>query len=302
MSNIAILSRGATLYSTQHLYQAASQRGHSVQIIDYRRCTIGMDQGRAVIRHAGLPLGHHDAVLPRIGVSHTEHGARLIRQFEQQGTFTVIPSQGLRNARDKFCCHQLLAAAGIPGPKTFMADSPEDLPDLLDQFDSRPVVLKLVESTHGIGVLLAPDRFAALAMAETFFKLEQPILVQEFIPEAGGCDIRAFVVGTRVVAAIRRCALPGEFRANLHRGATAHPVRLTREESRMVLRSARAVDLPVAGVDLLRTSRGPMVVEVNASPGLQGIETATGINVADAILQWVEKKLQPRTLLVADAV
>ncbi|MEY3053296.1 MAG: hypothetical protein RLY31_3081 [Bacteroidota bacterium] len=301
MLNIAILSRGAALYSTQHLYQAGIQRGHSVQIVDYQRCTIGVERQRLTIRQAGHPLPSYDVILPRIGVSHTEHGARLLRHFEMQGIHTLVPSEGLRNARDKFHCHQLLAAAGIPVPNTFMAGAPEDLPDLLDQFDDRPVVLKLVESTHGIGVLLAPDRFSALAMAETFSKLEQPILVQEFIPESGGCDIRAFVVGARVVAAIRRCAMPGEFRANLHRGATAEPVRLTREETKIALHSARTVGLPVAGVDLLRTSRGPLVVEVNASPGLQGIETATGINVSDAILTYLEKKLQSRTLLVAGA-
>lgn len=285
MLNIAILSRGASLYSTQSLFRAARQRGHYVRVIDHQRCNIVIEQGVPQIIYENQHLIGMDALIPRIGASVTDYGAAVIRQFELMGIYTATRSEALLMARDKLKCLQKISAAGIDVPRTFTAGGPEDIPTLIDRMGGAPVVIKLLESTHGVGVILAESRNAAVAMAETFFKLNQPVILQEFIEEAAGSDIRAFVVGKRVVASMKRQAISGEFRSNLHRGAAATPEPLSQQETEIVLMAARLMGLEVAGVDILRSKRGPLVMEVNASPGLEGIEMTTGIDIAGAIVE-----------------
>ena len=300
MLNIAILSRGVGLYSTQSLYRAARNRGHYCRVIDHQRCHIVMDAAAPCLVYEGLMLSGMDAVIPRIGASVTDYGAAIIRQLELTGYYTLTSSEALLRARDKLKCLQVLSANGISIPQTFIAGSPEDLRNMVERLQGNgPVIIKLLESTHGVGVILAESRVSALTLAETFFKLNQPVILQEFIEEASGSDVRAFVVGREVVAAMRRQAPPGEFRSNLHRGATAEPVELSEAEEKMVLRAARLMGLEVAGVDLLRSRRGPLVMEVNASPGLEGIEMCTGLDIAGKIISHLEagyksfsKKLQ----------
>lgn len=285
MLNIAILSRGASLYSTQSLFRAARQRGHYVRVIDHQRCNIVIEQGLPQIIYENQHLIGMDALIPRIGASVTDYGAAVIRQFELMGIYTATRSEALLMARDKLKCLQKISAAGINVPKTFTAGGPEDVPSLIDRMGGAPVVIKLLESTHGVGVILAESRNAAIAMTETFFKLNQPVILQEFIEEAAGSDIRAFVVGKRVVASMKRQATNGEFRSNLHRGAAATRESLTPQEEEIVLTAARLMGLEIAGVDILRSKRGPLVMEVNASPGLEGIEMTTGIDIAGAIVE-----------------
>ena len=287
MFNIAILSRGAALYSTQSLFRAARMRGHYVRIIDHKRCNIVIEKGFPHIIYEGSRLVGVDAVIPRIGTSVTDYGAAVIRQFELMGVFTSTKSEALIIARDKLKCLQKLSTSGIHVPKTFIAGSVEDVPDLIDQLSGVPVVIKLLESTHGVGVILAESRATAISIVEAFSKFNQPVILQEFIEEAGGADIRAFVVGKRVVAAMKRQAVQGEFRSNLHRGASSTIEFLTGEETEVVLHAAEMMDLEIAGVDLLRSNRGPLVMEVNASPGLEGIETTTGVDIAGAIIDNV---------------
>lgn len=289
MLNLAIFSRGAGLYSTQSLYRAARQRGHYVRVIDHLRCNIVIEQGLPQIIYEGMHLLGMDAIIPRIGASVTDYGAAVIRQFELMGIYTATRSEALLMARDKLKCLQKLSAEGMAVPRTFIAGVPEDVPALIDRMGGAPVVIKMLESTHGVGVILAESRNSAIALSETFFKLNQPVILQEFIREAEGADIRAFVVGRQVVASMKRQAPVGEFRSNLHRGAAAAPEVLTAEEKEIVLRAARLMGLEIAGVDILRSRRGPLVMEVNASPGLEGIETTTGADIAGAIIANVEQ-------------
>jgi ribosomal protein S6--L-glutamate ligase len=252
-----------------------------------------MDADAPCLVYEGLLLSGMDAVIPRIGASVTDYGAAIIRQLELTGYYTLTSSEALLRARDKLKCLQVLSANGIPIPQTFIAGSPEDLRDMVERLQgSGPVIIKLLESTHGVGVILAESRISALALAETFFKLNQPVILQEFIEEAAGSDVRAFVIGGAVVAAMRRQAPLGEFRSNLHRGASAEPVELSRSEEQLVLQSARLMGLEVAGVDLLRSRRGPLVMEVNASPGLEGIEACSGMDIADKIISHLEAGYQ----------
>lgn len=292
MLNIAILSRGAGLYSTQSLFRAARNRGHYVRVIDHQRCHIAIERGLPQVIYEGTRLIGMDALIPRIGASVTDYGAAIIRQFELMGIFTATRSEALIMARDKLKCLQKISAAGLDVPKTFMAGAMEDVPSLIDRFSGTPVVIKLLESTHGVGVILAESRQTAISVVESFFKLNQPVILQEYIAESGGADIRAFVVGKNVVAAMERQALEGEFRSNLHRGATSSITKLTPREKDIVLQAARLMGLDIAGVDLLRSNRGPLIMEVNASPGLEGIEGTTGVNIADAIIENVEWGVQ----------
>lgn len=291
MFNIAILSRGPGLYSTQSLFRAARFRGHYVRVIDHGQCNIVIEQGMPQVMYEGSRLIGMDAVVPRIGTSATDYGAAVIRQFELMGVYTATRSEALIMARDKLKCLQKLSAEGIDVPRTVIAGMPEAVPRLIDHLGGCPIVVKMLESTHGIGVLLAESRSAAVSMVEAFSKLGQAVILQEYIEEAGGADVRAFVVGKKVVAAMVRQAADGEFRSNLHRGATATVTRLSKLEEKIVLKSARLMGLDIAGVDLLRSSRGPLVMEVNASPGLEGIETTTGVDVAGAIIENVEAGL-----------
>ena len=290
---IAILSRDASLFSTRRLKEAARDRGHDVRVIDYLRCYMDITSHRPRILYQGEELVEYDAVIPRIGASQTFYGTAVVRQFEMMGVFPVNESQAINRSRDKLRCLQLLSRAGIGLPVTGFANSTKDIAGLIDIVGGAPLVIKLLEGTQGIGVILAETRGAAEAVIEAFRGLDANILVQEFIKEAGGADLRCFVVGGKVVAAMKRQASEGEFRSNLHRGGTAEKVKLSPEERATAIRAAKTMGLNVAGVDLLRSNHGPVVMEVNSSPGLEGIEHATGKDVAGAVIELIEKHAEP---------
>jgi ribosomal protein S6--L-glutamate ligase len=284
---LGILSRKSSLYSTARLKKAAEERGHDVRIIDFVRCTMTVAAKRPVVRYLGEAL-ELDAVIPRIGASVTFYGAAVVRQLEMIGVYTAAESQAIVRSRDKLRSMQILARAGVDLPVTAFARSVKDTQGLVDAVGGAPLIVKLLEGTQGRGVVLAETRKAAESVIDAFRHLDANILVQEFIKEAGGSDVRAIVVGSRVVAAMIRNAAPGEFRSNLHRGGAAEATKLSKAEKRSAVRAAKAIGLSVAGVDLLRSSRGPLVLEVNSSPGLEGIEAATGVDVAGEIIEHVE--------------
>ena len=284
---IAILSRNTKLYSTQRLVDAARARGHTVRVLDPLRCYMSIAPGSFQLRYKGKELAGCDVVIPRIGASVTFYGTAVLRQFELMGAFTPNSSDAILRARDKLRCHQMLAGEGLGLPLTVFGDNPDDTADLLAMLGKPPHVIKLNEGTQGTGVILASDPGASRSVIEAFRGLYANFLVQEFIGEAKGADLRCFVVGDRVVAAMRRQAAAGEFRSNLHRGGRASPVKLSEAETATALQAARAMGLGVAGVDLLRSKRGPLVLEVNSSPGLEGIEGATGVDVAGEIITFV---------------
>lgn len=286
---LAILSRKASLYSTSRLREAALERGHEVQIIDYLRCYMNIASHRPQVMYAGKPLEGIDAIIPRIGASHTFYGTAVVRQFEMMSVFPTNSSQAISRSRDKLRCLQLLSRLGIGLPVTSFAHSTKDVDGLISLVGGAPLVVKLLEGTQGIGVVLAETHKAAESVIEAFRGLDANILVQEFIKEAGGSDIRCFVVGERVVASMMRTAPEGEFRSNIHRGGSAKKIKLTPEERSTATRAAKAMGLKVAGVDLLRSNHGPVVMEVNSSPGLEGIEGASGKNVAGKIIEYIER-------------
>lgn len=290
---IAILSRNTNLYSTQRLISAAQQRGHDVRVVDPLRCYMNISPQRPKIYYDGEELVNYDAVIPRIGASITFYGAAVVRQFEMMGVFPLNESVAITRARDKLRSLQLLSRRGLGMPVTGVAHSPDDADALLKMVGGAPVVIKLVEGTQGIGVVLAETDNAAQSLIETFWNFRANILVQEFIKEAGGADLRCFVIGRKVVAAMKRQAKEGEFRSNLHRGGSATLVKLTPEERAIAVRAARVLGLNVAGVDILRSDRGPLVLEVNSSPGLEGIEVASGKDIARMIIHFVEEHAQP---------
>lgn len=292
--NIGILSRGPLLYSTQSLWEAGQRRGHFVYIIDHTQCQLVLENEQHKVYYEGKPLSHIHAVIPRIGVSVTNQGAAVIRQFELMGVFTSTLSNALLQSRDKLFCLQRLSQNAIPVPRTMFLNQSECLQTMVETIGGFPVVIKLLESTHGVGVLLAENLTQASSILEMLLRLGQRVVVQEFIAEAEGADIRAFVVGGEVVAVMRRQAAQGEFRSNLHRGASATPDKLTEEEIQIVLKTVATMGLDVAGVDLLRSSRGALVMEVNASPGLEGIETVTGIDIATKIIKLIERKAKEK--------
>lgn len=287
MMKIGILSRRASLYSTSRLRDAARERGHEVRVVNPLRCYMDITAKRPKVMHGGVPLDF-DAVIPRIGASVTFYGTAVVRQFEMMGVFTVAESQAISRSRDKLRSLQLLSREGIGLPVTGFARSPKDVDGVIDLVGGAPLIIKLLEGTQGMGVVLAETRKAAESVIGAFRQLDTNILVQEFIREAGGSDLRAFVVGGRIVASMERHAAAGEFRSNLHRGGTANPVKLTTKERNTAIRAARVMGLDVAGVDMLRSNRGPVVMEVNSSPGLEGIETATQIDVAGEIIEFIE--------------
>jgi ribosomal protein S6--L-glutamate ligase len=294
---IAILSRNASLYSTNALREAADRRGHEVKVVDYLRCYLNITSRRPTVQFQGRELEGFDAVIPRIGASHTFYGTAVVRQFELMGTFSANESQAITRSRDKLRSLQLLSRSGIGLPVTAFAHSTKDIDGLLETVGGAPVIVKLLEGTQGVGVVLAETKKAAESVIAAFRQLDANILVQEYIKEAGGSDIRCLVVGNRVVAAIERHGAPGDFRSNLHRGGTATRVRLTPEERSIAVRAARALGLNVSGVDILRSNHGPVVMEVNSSPGLEGVQTTTGVDVAGRIIEFLEKArtLPPRT-------
>ena len=286
---IAIMSRSKRIYSTNRLVQAATERGHEVHVVDTPRCYMNIASHRPTIHFRGEQLEPFDAVIPRIGASITFYGTAVLRQFEMMGTFPLNESVAVTRSRDKLRSLQLLARRGIGLPVTGFARAPDDIGDLIKMVGGAPLVAKLLEGTQGIGVVLCETRKAAESVVEAFMGLNVSIMVQEYIKEAGGADIRCFVVGDRVVASIKRQAKPGEFRSNLHRGGTAELIKITPEERSVAVRAAKIMGLNVSGVDLLRSNHGPLVMEVNSSPGLEGIETATGKDVAGMIIAFLEK-------------
>jgi ribosomal protein S6--L-glutamate ligase len=291
---IAILSRNPDLYSTSRLREAAEARDHTVQVIDYLRCYMNITAHRPTVIFQGDELTDVDAVIPRIGAAHTFYGTAVVRQFEMMGVFTANDSQAISRARDKLRALQLLARRGIGLPVTGFAHSTKDIDGLLETVGGPPVVVKLVEGTQGIGVVLAETKKAAESVILAFRQLNANILVQEYIKEARGADLRAFVVGGRVVASMKRQSAPGEFRSNLHRGGTGVEVKLTPEERAIASRAAKTMGLDVCGVDVVRSTHGPVVLEVNSSPGLEGVEKTSRIDVASRIIQFVEKSLRER--------
>ncbi len=290
---IAILSRQAKLYSTVRLVEAAMARGHEVEVIDTLRCYMNIASHKPSIHYKGTRLPDFDAVIPRIGASITFYGTAVLRQCEMMGMFTVNESVAISRARDKLRSLQLLSRKGIGLPITGFAHSPDDTPDLIQMMGGSPLVIKLLEGTQGMGVVLAETQKAAESVIDAFSGLKVNILVQEFIKEAEGCDIRCFVVGGKVVATMKRQAKAGEFRSNLHRGGTGSMIKITPEERSTAVRAAQILGLNVAGVDILRSNHGPCVLEVNSSPGLKGIETTSGIDVASKIIDFIELNAKP---------
>ena len=286
---IAILSRDASLYSTDRLKAAAEARGHEAKVIDYLRCYLNITSRRPTVLFQGRELEGFDAVIPRIGATHTFYGSAVVRQFELMGTFSVNESQAITRSRDKLRSLQLLSTSGIGLPVTAFAHSTKDIDGLLETVGGAPVIVKLLEGTQGVGVVLAETKKAAESVIAAFRQLDANILVQEYIKEAGGSDIRCLVVGNRVVAAMERRGAPGDFRSNLHRGGSASKVKLTPEERSTAVRAARAMGLNVSGVDILRSNHGPVVMEVNSSPGLEGVEATTGVDVAGKVIEFIER-------------
>lgn len=289
--NITILSRSSLLYSTNSLLRAGEARGHKMDVVDHVRCNIMTKSNDLQVYFAGRRLSKIDAIIPRIGASVTAHGAAIVRQFELKKTVTTTPSDALLEARDKFRSLQKLAAYGIEIPRSFLVNDNMDLPWLYKVLGF-PLIIKLLESTHGNGVILADNPQTAGSVIDAFTGRKEKVLIQEFVEEASGEDIRAFVVGKEIVATMRRQAHKGEFRSNLHLGATGHIVKLTPEEEQAALSAAKVLGLDIAGVDMLRSNNGPLIIEVNASPGLEGIETITGIDVAGKIIDLVERKVK----------
>ncbi|MYM64530.1 30S ribosomal protein S6--L-glutamate ligase [Pseudomaricurvus sp. HS19] len=290
---IAVLSRNESLYSTRRLQEAGEARGHEVDIIDTLHCYMDITKSRPAVRYHGEELPFYDAVIPRIGASITFYGTAVVRQFEMMGTFCVNESVAISRSRDKLRSLQLLSRRGVGLPRTGFANKPDNIKDLIRNVGGAPLVIKLLEGTQGIGVVLADTNKNAESIIEAFMGLKANILVQEFIKEAGGADIRCFVVGGKVVAAMKRQGAEGEFRSNLHRGGSATLVRLSKEERATAANAAKIMGLNVCGVDILQSHNGPVVMEVNSSPGLEGIERATGKDVAGLIFEFIEREAKP---------
>ncbi|MBT8042716.1 MAG: 30S ribosomal protein S6--L-glutamate ligase [Pontiella sp.] len=286
---IALLSRNAKLYSTRRLKEAAEARGHQVQIIDALRAYMNIASHNPTIHYKGEALEGFDAVIPRIGASVTFYGAAVLRQFEMMGVYPLNESVAITRSRDKLRSLQLLSRKGIGLPVTGFASKPDDIKDVIKMVGGAPLVVKLLEGTQGIGVVLAETQKAAESVIEGFMGVKANILVQEYIKESQGADIRCFVIGNKVVATMQRKAAPGEFRSNLHRGGTSSLIRITPEERSTAVRAANIMGLNVAGVDLLRSNHGPVVMEVNSSPGLEGIEKATEKDIAGQVIEYIEK-------------
>lgn len=288
---IAILSNGDKNYSTQRLVEEAEKRGHEVDIVKYKNCFVSIEQGNNAVYYKGKPLPKYDAVIPRIANYMTKYGTTIVRQLEMQGDYVLSKSIAITRARNKLRSMQLLAKDGVDIPKTVVSRNTTDIDELLEQLGEMPVIIKLASGTHGNGVVLAENRKAAKSVLQAFYLTNDDgvnILLQEFVKESAGTDIRAFVVGNKVVASMKRQSLDDDFRSNLHKGGTGTPIKLTPDEEKIAVKAAKAMGLSVAGVDIMRSARGPLVLEVNASPGF-GIEKVTGRNVAGKIIEYVEQ-------------
>ena len=289
---IAILSQDSNLYSTRRLREAGEKQGHDIKVVNYLRCYMNITSHRPSIVYNGKPLEDFDAIIPRIGASKTFYGTAVVRQFEVMGVFSTNESQAISRSRDKLRSLQILAREGVGLPVTGFAHATQDIDGLIETVGGAPLVIKLLEGTQGIGVVLAETYQAAKSVIEAFRGLDANILVQEFIAEAKGSDLRCLVVGGKVVASMKRQGAEGEFRSNLHRGGQATNIKLTPEERSTAIRAAKAMGLRVAGVDLLRSNHGPVVMEVNSSPGLEGIEKTTGVDVASKIIEYLAKNAE----------
>ena len=287
--NIGILSRDQKLYSTRRLKEAGEARGHRVEIIDHMKCVLVIEKKNPMVWYNGKRLDYFDAIIPRIGASVTFYGAAVVRQFEMMKVFSAVESQALIRSRDKLRSLQILSRAGMGLPKTIFMDYSRDTEGIIEAVGGAPVVIKMLEGTQGLGVVLAENKKAAQSVIEAFHGLHARIIVQEFIKESKGADIRAFVVNGEVIGAMRRQARDGEFRSNLHRGGYATVVKLSRSEKATAVTAAKKLGLAVAGVDMLPSKRGPLIIEVNSSPGLEGIEGATKVDIAGKIIQFLEK-------------
>lgn len=293
---IAILSNGPGNYSTKRLKEVAKARGHEVRIIKYRECYASIEQNNPTVSYRGEDLANFDAIIPRIASNMTRYGTAIVRQLEMQGVYTVSSSLAISRSRDKLRSMQLLAKYGVGIPKTVVSRNTTDIDVLLEQLGDMPVIIKLARGTHGNGVVLAETKKAAKSVLQAFYLTNEDgtnILLQEFIKESAGTDIRAFVVGSRVVASMKRQSLDDDFRSNLHKGGEGTAVKLTEEERKMAVKAAKAMGLNIAGVDMMRSERGPLILEVNASPGF-GIEKVTGRDVASAIIEYVELNAKRR--------
>ncbi|OBX22513.1 ribosomal protein S6--L-glutamate ligase [Gelidibacter algens] len=289
--NIIILSRNPHLYSTQRLVEAARQRKHTCEVIDPLKCDIIIEKKNPAILYKGRILENVDAIIPRIGASVTFYGTAVVRQFEMMKVFSVVESQALVRSRDKLRSLQVLSRAGLGMPKTVFSNYTKDASEVIASVGGAPLVIKLLEGTQGLGVVLAETNNAAESVIEAFHGLQARVIIQEFIKEAGGADIRAFIVDGNVVGAMKRQGKEGEFRSNLHRGGTAQIIQLTDEEENAALKAAKSLGLGVCGVDMLQSSRGPLILEVNSSPGLEGIEAATKKDIAKSIIRYIERNV-----------
>lgn len=293
---LAILSNGPGNYSTKRLKEVAIARGHEVVIIKYRECYASIEQNNPTVSYRGEDLSQFDAIVPRIANSMTRYGTAILRQLEMRGIYTVSSSIAISRSRDKLRSMQLLAAAGVGIPKTVVSRNSTDIDDLLEKLGGTPVIIKLAQGTHGNGVVLAESKKAAKSVLQALYLTNEDgtnVLLQEFIKESAGVDIRAFVVGGRVVASMKRQSLDDDFRSNLHKGGEGIAIKLTEDERKMAVKAAKAMNLNIAGVDLMRSSRGPLILEVNASPGF-GIEKVTGRDVATPIIEYVEQNAKRR--------
>ncbi len=290
--NIYILSRNKNLYSTSRLLEAGNKLGHNVKVVDYMRCYMNITSRKPTIYYGGESLGKVDAVIPRIGASNTFYGTAVVKQFEMMQSYCVNTSDAIANSRDKLRSMQILAEAGINMPITGFASHTKDIEGVIESVGSTPLIMKLLQGTQGQGIVLAETRKAAESVMSAFRQLDADIMVQEFIKESGGTDIRAFVVGNEVVASMKRIAPEGEFRSNVHRGGTMEKVQISLEEESMAVNASRILGLSIAGVDLMRSNRGPLILEVNSSPGLQGIESCSEIDVAEKIILHIQTWLR----------
>ncbi|WP_346882382.1 30S ribosomal protein S6--L-glutamate ligase [uncultured Algibacter sp.] len=288
--NIVILSRNSQLYSTERLIEEGERKGHKIEVIDPLKCDIIIEKEKPTIYYKDRYLDYVDAIIPRIGSSVTFYGCAVVRQFEMMGVFTIVTSDAIQRSRDKLRSLQRLSKAGIGMPKTVFTNYSRDVEEVIEHVGGTPVIIKLLEGTQGLGVVLAETKNAAESVLEAFNGLQARVIVQEYIKEAGGADLRALIVDGQVVGAMKRQGKEGEFRSNLHRGGTANIVKLNHDELKLAMNASAALKLPVCGVDMLQSSRGPLLLEVNSTPGLEGIETATGRNIAKAIISFIEKK------------
>ncbi len=289
---IVILSQNPTLYSTKRLIEAGEKKGHEMKIIDHSKCDLIIEKKKPGLIYQGKEIENVDGVIPRIGASITFYGTAVVRQFEMMKIFTAVESQALVRSRDKLRSLQILSRAGLGLPKTVFSNYSKDVSAIIDKAGGAPVVIKLLEGTQGLGVVLADNRNSAESILEAFNGLQARVIVQEFIKEAKGADIRAFVIDGVVVGAMKRQGKEGEFRSNLHRGGSADIIELTDEEENAAIKAAKVMGLGVAGVDMLQSSRGPLILEVNSSPGLEGIEGATGMDIASQIIKYVERNVE----------